>query len=110
MLGGKLEGYKGAMPGVAEEVILAMKAKQPVFLVGGFGGCARDIAEALGIAECWAGSRSAWQGRALFDGYTDEELCNGLTPSENGQLSVTPHIDQAIALVMAGLRRLRRGR
>lgn len=32
LLGGKLEGYKGTMPDVAEEALLAIKAKQPVFL------------------------------------------------------------------------------
>ena len=39
VLGGKLGGYKGAMPRIVEETLLAIKAKQPVFLVGGFGGC-----------------------------------------------------------------------
>ena len=108
VLGGKLEGYKGAMPGVAEEVLLAMKAKQPIFLVGGFGGCARDIAETLGIADSWAGSRSTWAGRELFDGYMDGDLNNGLTAVENRQLAGTQHVDQAITLVMMGLKRLRR--
>ena len=99
VLGGKLEGYKGAMPGVAEEALLAMKAKQPVFLVGGFGGCARAIAETLGIVNTWAGSRSTWEGRQLFSGYTDGDLNNGLTAVENRQLAGTPHVDQAITLV-----------
>ena len=109
VLGGRLEGYKGAMPGVAEEALLAMKAKQPVFLVGGFGGCARDIAETLGIVEPWAGSRSAWEGRELFSCYTDDDLNNGLMSAENRQLAATQHVDQAITLVMTGLRRLRQG-
>ena len=106
-LGGKLEGHRGAMPGVAEEALLAIRAKQPVFLVGGFGGCARDIAETLGIADRWAGSRSTWTGRRLFDGYADDDLSNGLTSAENHQLAMTPHIDQAITLLMTGLHRLR---
>ena len=63
VLGGKLEGYKGAMPAVAEETLLALAAKQPVFLVGGFGGCARAIAETLGLADRWAGSHNTWPGR-----------------------------------------------
>ena len=109
VLGGKLEGYKGTMPGIAEEALLALRAKQPVFLVGGFGGCARDIAETLEIVEPWAGSRSTWQGRELFNGYTAGDLYNGLTPVENRQLAGTQHVDQAITLVMIGLRRLRQG-
>ena len=32
VLGGKLDGYKGAMSGVAEETLLALGAKQPAFL------------------------------------------------------------------------------
>ena len=109
VLGGRLEGYKGAMPGVAEEALLAMKSKQPVFIVGGFGGCARDIAETLGIVEPWAGSRSAWKGRELFSRYMDDDLNNGLTSAENRQLAGTQHVDQAITLVMTGLQRLRQG-
>jgi len=42
------------MPGIAEETYLSLEAQQPVFVLGGFGGCARDIAE---TAERWAGSR-----------------------------------------------------
>ena len=108
VLGGRLAGYRGTMPGIAEEALLAMKAKQPVFLVGGFGGCARDIAETLGIVDPWAGSRSTWQGRGLFSAYTAGDLNNGLTPAENRQLARTQHVDQAITLVMIGLKRLRR--
>ena len=106
VLGGKLEGYKGAMPGIAEEVLLAIGAKQPVFLVGAFGGCARDIAETLVIADRWAGSRVAWKGRDDFKGYTVDNLNNGLTCAENRQLATTPHIDQSITLVLLGLYRL----
>ena len=107
VLGGKLEGHKGTMPDVAEEALLAMNAKQPVFLVGGFGGCARDIAETLGIAERWAGSRGLWKGRGLFDGRTACDLNNGLTRAENQEIAATPQVDRAIVLVLTGLRRLR---
>ena len=107
VLGGRLEGYKGAMPGVAEETLLAIKAKQPVFLVGGFGGCARAIAEVIGLAEPWTGSCNTWKGRERFDGYSNVDLNNGLTPEENCQLACTPHVDQAIVLVLTGLHRTR---
>ena len=106
VLGGKLEGYKGAMPGVAEEALLALAAKQPVFLVGGFGGCARAIAETLGLADRWAGSHDTWQGRDHFEGRRQEDLNNGLTLEEKCRLASTPHVDQAITLVMTGLRRM----
>ena len=107
VLGGKLEGYNGALPGVAEAALLALAAKQPVFLVGGFGGCARAIAETLGLADRWAGSRDTWQGREQFEGRTETDLNNGLTLEENCQLASTPHVDHAITLVLTGLRRVR---
>ena len=47
LLGGKVEGFKGRMPGVAEEALLALRAGQPLFLLDGFGGCTRDIAQDL---------------------------------------------------------------
>ena len=109
VLGGKLEGYKGAMPGVAEEALLAIKAKQPVFLVGGFGGCARAIAETLGLADRWAGSHNTWPGREQFEGRAETDLNNGLTLAENRALASTPHVDHAITLVLTGLNRTRRG-
>ena len=107
VLGGKLEDYNGAMPGVAEEVLLALAAKQPVFLVSGFGGCTRAIAETLGLVDRWAGSRDTWQGREQFEDRTETDLNNGLTLEENCQLASTPHVDHAITLVLTGLRRVR---
>ena len=100
VLGGKLDGYKGAMPSVVEETLLALAAKQPVFLVGGFGGCTRAIAEMLGLADSRAGSRDTWEGRERFRGRTAADLNNRLTLDENRQLTSTPHIDHAITLVM----------
>ena len=51
VLGGRVEDYKGRMPGIAEEALLSLQSEQAVFLVGGFGGCTRDIAETLGLVE-----------------------------------------------------------
>ena len=109
VLGGKLEGYKGAMPAVAEETLLALAAKQPVFLVGGFGGCARAIAETLRLADRWAGSHNTWPGREQFERRAETDLNNGLTLAENRDLASTPHVDHAITLVLTGLNRTRRG-
>ena len=35
--GGRHFGYKGKMPGVLEEIVIAIKMKKPLFLLGGFG-------------------------------------------------------------------------
>lgn len=109
VLGGRLVGFRGDMPGIAEEAMLSLEAGQPVFLVGGFGGCTRDIAETIGIVDPWAGSRPAWPGRREFERYTQDDLRNGLSIEENRTLAYTPHIDQAVALVMRGFHRLRGG-
>ena len=106
VLGGRVEGYKGAMPGIAEETSLSLDRGQPVFLLGGFGGCARDIAETLGLAERWAGSREEWEGRPCFRKYSPDDLRNGLSREENVVLARTPHIQQALTLVSCGLRKI----
>ncbi len=109
VLGGRVAGYKGRIPGIAEKTLLSLRARQPVFLLGGFGGCARDIAETLGLADCWAGSRSDWSGRSCFEGYSSEGLRNGLSDEENAVLARTPHIHQAVTLMSRGLRRILNG-
>ena len=106
VLGGRVEGYKGAMPGIAEETRLSLEAGQPVFVLGGFGGCARDIAETVGLAERWAGSRGEWAGRECFRKYSPDDLRNGLSREENVVLARTPHIQEAVTLVSRGLRRI----
>jgi hypothetical protein len=103
VLGGRVDQYKGAMPGIAEEALLSMRGGQPLFLLGGFGGCARDIAESMGLIAPWAAPRPAWPGRTAFEGFHDVDLRNGLTPEENIILACTPHVDQAILLIIRGL-------
>ena len=106
LLGGRVEGYKGRMPGVAEEALLSLRSGQPVFLLGGFGGCARDIAETLTLVEAWPGSREEWPGRSEFVNFGPESLNNGLSVEENQLLARTPYVDQALPLVLRGLHRL----
>ena len=107
LIGGQVEGYKGRMPGIAEEALLSLEASQPVFLVGGFGGCTRDIAESMGLVDS-ENPRRRWTNRELFENYPADALPNGLTVDENQALARTPFIDQAVNLVMLGLYRLYR--
>lgn len=106
VLGGRVEQYKGIMPGIAEEALLSLQVQQPLFLMGGFGGCARDIAETIGLVKPWAASRPAWPGRREFETFTASDLNNGLNAEENATLARTPHVDQAIMLILRGLLRL----
>lgn len=48
LVGGQLRGYRGAMPGLVEEAILAVERGQPLYMAGGFGGAAAAAARHLG--------------------------------------------------------------
>ena len=106
VLGGRVQGYRGQMPGVAEEALASLRAGKPLFLVGGFGGCARGIAEALGLVEGWSGSL-AWSGREFFSEFGVHDLHNGLSGDENRLLASSPYMDDMILFFMRGLHRLR---
>ena len=106
LLGGQVENYKGRMPGVAEEALLSLRSEQPVFLLGGFGGCARDIAETLGLVDTWASSREWWPERVEFESFGSDSLKNGLSKEENRLLAQTPYPDQWLPLLLRGLGRL----
>jgi len=106
VLGGRVEGYKGIMPGIAEEALLSLEQQQPLFLMGGFGGCAKDIAETLGFVFSMIPSQPRWEGRKAFQIFNGADLRNGLSTEENTILVNTPHVDQAIALILRGLLRL----
>ncbi len=49
VMGGKMEGFSGIMPGIFEEVLTAREASTttPIFILGGFGGAAGALANAL---------------------------------------------------------------
>jgi hypothetical protein len=105
VLGGKVEGFKGKMPGVAEEALAALQAGQPLFLLGGFGGCARDIAEDFGLVTTRTQGRREWPSRSAFANFTADSLNNGLNAEENRTLATTVHVDEAVTLILRGLLR-----
>lgn len=45
--GGKLLGYKGKMPGVLEEIVMAIEMGKPIYLLGAFGGVVGEVCNAL---------------------------------------------------------------
>ena len=110
VFGGRITGFRGAMPGVAEEALLSLRAGQPLFLIGGFGGAARYIAETLGLADRWSGSRLDWPGHTEFSKWTCNDLNNGLSREENEFLATTPFTGQVVLHILFGLSRLRRER
>ncbi|MBO9653367.1 MAG: hypothetical protein J7562_03535 [Agrobacterium tumefaciens] len=101
ILGGRVDKFKGEMPGLAEEALYSLQGHQPLYVMGGFGGCARDIAEAIGTLDSQIGRD--WLGREKFAGFKGYDLNNGLSHEENRILARTPHVDQAIILILKGL-------
>lgn len=106
LLGGAvdMERIRGRMPGIAEEALAALKAGRPVYVAGGFGGCARDIAAVLGLAPRHTRSRATeWRAAEHF-ARCPKNPRNGLTRRDQERLAVTPNVDEMVALVLRGLR------
>jgi hypothetical protein len=47
VLGGKVTDYRGFAPGIFEEALLTLERQRPLYLLGGFGGAAEVLADAL---------------------------------------------------------------
>ena len=116
VIGGKREGFQGAMPGIFEEVLFALEHRQPLYLAGGFGGATLDIIRTLrpAFAE-WLPSvqnepapderviaglkRIAEVAAALnWDGYE-----NNLNEEENRLLAASYRPSEVAALVGKGM-------
>jgi hypothetical protein len=136
VLGGKLTDYKGVVPGVAEEVYLAMRERKPVFLLGGFGGCTWAIIEALkggtpraltteyrrsleGYAEMASHYKSPLaEGEMgpdfdLVDFFQRQGLAglrNGLGEEENRRLFETVYVEEMAVLLLKGIESLESNR
>jgi hypothetical protein len=97
LLGGQTQRFRGKMGGIAQEALLTLEARKPVFLIGGFGGCARDIAETMRLPER--------PHRRALERVRVDSLGNGLTPEETATLAQTADADEIITLILRGLRR-----
>lgn len=128
VLGGRVRGQQGLYPGVAEEAVLALKSGVPLYVLGGFGGCGRLVASALGgsrpdelsveyqlkytprYAELLAAASSAGQVPSfpdMIDTFVTkgvDGLNNGLNARDNGYLFTAGDVDDIIALMLRGLR------
>jgi SLOG cluster2 len=112
MIGGRRDGFQGVMPGVIEEGLLAIEARQPVFLAGGFGGATYDAVGTLGLGvsdwPAFTDRRDEWlptfESIAGQAGWTPDS--NGLTYEENLRLGATHRPSDVATLVALGLGRL----
>jgi SLOG cluster2 len=133
IMGGQLTGYKGCMPGVVEEALLAIEAKQPLYLCGAWGGAAAAIIDAVlkgesewltkeyqSRQEGYAALLDAWNVQYADDridyavivqkfyekGVSGLSAVNGLSDWENQRLFCTPHPQEMIFLILRGLKRV----
>ncbi len=106
LLGGGVDQYRGVMPGVAEEALFSIQAGKPTYLVGGFGGCVRDILSVMQIDTPSLASRLAdWKGCDAFQSFRARDLHDGLKLDECRRLATTRHIDEIVTLLLRGLAR-----
>ncbi len=126
--GGRHFGYKGKMPGVLEEIIIAIEMKRPLFLLGGFGGVTASVCKLIQKGTISQELTYDWQVqnnsgyKELLDFYSSrnikysvdytslaeilkiENLNNGLSKEDNYVLFNTPFIDEALHLILKGLK------
>lgn len=133
--GGKLSGYKGKMPGVLEEILLALEAQKPMYLLGGFGGAVGDVCNLIlndiipePLTENWqmlhnegySDLQKLARSRGHVSNYVEisEVLKNlsilelasrcGLDENEYKRLMISPFIDECIYLILKGLKEISR--
>ena len=132
-VGGRCADYSGRMPGVLEEILIAIKKKKPIFLLGGFGGISECICNKIeGKFESFPEELTdSWQEKHT-SGYSDLKayygknninfneyenitvdrditfynLRNGLTEAENRRLFRTRYTEEALFLIEKGMKKL----
>ncbi len=129
-VGGRAKGFKGKYPGVLEELLIALKHKHPVYLIGAFGGITKDASDAINGKEPDSLTDdyhlNTPEYKDLFSLYNQKHSenkldyskslsilqalgpkglsdLNGLTEAENLRLARTPHLGEIIQLILKGL-------
>ncbi len=109
LIGGKECDYKGDMPGVLEEALLAIEADQPLYLAGGFGGATATIAALVtGLDRRWPPAVHEIDLGVLRDAIERNSWTlteNGLTEEANRRLATTHRPSEIASLVAIGLNR-----
>ena len=124
--GGRLTEYKGKMPGVLEEILIAAEQKKPLFLLGGFGGATASLCQYIETGKAPDNITQEWQidhnlgyqelldfaeqlGKPYGDSYKlpkldFHSLDNGLDENDNKTLFHTVFIDEIIYLIQKGIK------
>lgn len=124
-LGGRAEGYKGFLPGVIEEVLIAVKSGKPVYLVGAFGGTIGLLTDYIlnekSIDEVYKSFNPDEELMGLNEFKTKlkeystllptlkengiSSLNNGLSQEENDILFKSTNITEIISMILKGLKK-----
>ncbi len=137
LVGGKLAHYRGFMPGILEEALLALERGIPLYVIGAFGGCAEAVGRALlgespeCLTENFQRASTPWLSALLVYADTcalkageprpvDYEAgvrrlhevgpagCrNGLSAAESQRLLESDDLEEVIRLVLLGLTKVR---
>lgn len=129
LVGGKCNNYLGKFPGIIEEAKITLLQNKPLYLIGAFGGAAKQVINAVsGQGFSFTDSdfhrSSGYQefkefynntsveeeinledDQLLFSKYGVDRLAqnNGLTVDENLKLFKTPHLSEIIFYLFKGL-------
>lgn len=134
-IGGRLSNFQGRYPGIVEEALLSVRARKPLYLVGLLGGAADLLIDTLSGRKAAAKKLSticraaietpptlphvpepyAYAGRGERDvasllghlGIAGLSTLNGLSRSENQKLFRVETVDEALEIILTGMRRVR---
>ncbi|WP_136192198.1 TIR domain-containing protein [Actinomyces procaprae] len=106
------DGYVGAIPGIVEEALYTVRAGQPLFIAGGFGGAAAVLAHELGIGAGNPVSEASLAAVRALPTYRDAvaEIADGFDPALTGldaadleRLATTQRASELAGLIVRGL-------
>ena len=96
-----------SIPSVAQDALVSLRNRRPLYILGGLGGCAQEIATVLRLTDAQPKVHCGWHGADAFTDYIGaEHLHNGLDASENQALAETTNVEEATSLVLRGLHRV----
>jgi len=111
VVGGKVSGFSGSMPGVAEEATATLRADKPLYVAGGVGGAATLVGSIL-TPDLYRWLPAGLPGdltrevRRLVESALDLPLAaDGLTGEERALLAATHRPSDIATLVVLGLSR-----
>lgn len=130
LAGGKFEGYKGKMPGVLEEFLIAIDLNKPIYLAGGLGGLCQKLCDSILDNEICEEFTEGWQishnagyielqqiakGNSFEANYEQVETSllslsveklsseSGLSKDDYIRLMTTHFVDEIVHLILKGL-------